>query len=338
MKIATIAAVALSLSLQMSAQQAWTPEKIWSLPDVPPGPYTDHLAIDLEGSRLFVTPQSEKAVDVLDLKTGKVLRTIRDFGNPHSVLYQAGTNRLFVADGGKGALDVFDGRDYHLLKSIVLLEDADGFAYDPRTKYLYVNNGGEGAGKQYEMISIIDTNTLKVVGEIPLDTDKLEATHINPSLNLIYANLPDKDAVGVIDMKTRKQRSLWSLGEAHYPIAMAADDDRGLLFVGTRDTDVRGSIVVMDAKTGDLKARLPIGGWVDQVDWDPDRKRIYATCGTGQVFTFQRMEDGTFKALLSTDTAVMAKTSLFVPSLKQLFVAVPHLGDSDYRVMIFSIP
>lgn len=338
MKIGNLALAVAMMGAIASAQQPLLHEKTWALTEVPAGPYTDHLAINLQDSQLFVTPQAEKAVDVLDLKTGKVLKSIKDFGNPHSVLYQPESKRLFVADGGKGALDVFEGPDYHLVKTISLLEDADGFSYDPRTKYLYVNNGGEGAGKPYELITIVDTASLNIAGEIRLDTDKLEATHISAERDVLYADLPDKNAVAVIDLKSRKVKALWPLGEARYPMAMAADDEHKLLFIGTRDTDVRGSIVVMDAATGKLRGRLPIGGWVDQLDWDKDRKRIYATCGTGQIFTYQSKPDGTYKALQPTDTAVMAKTSLFVPSLNRMFVAVPHLGDSDYRVMIFTAP
>src|ERR1700676_2135834 len=66
------------------------------MPEVPAGTYTDHMALDVDGRRLFTTPQANKAVDVLDLATGKVLRTIRGFGNPHAILYRPDLNRLFA--------------------------------------------------------------------------------------------------------------------------------------------------------------------------------------------------------------------------------------------------
>ena len=77
------------------------------MPEVPAGPYADHMALDLKGRRLFTTPQANKAVDVLDLAAGKVLRTIRGFGNPHAILFRDDRNRLFVTDGD-GALVILD--------------------------------------------------------------------------------------------------------------------------------------------------------------------------------------------------------------------------------------
>src|ERR1035441_5467880 len=86
-------------------QQPLTLVQSIEMPEVPAGPYADHMALDLKGQRLFATPQANKAVDVLDLQSGKVLHTIPGFGNPHAVLYREDRNRLFVTDGGIGALD-----------------------------------------------------------------------------------------------------------------------------------------------------------------------------------------------------------------------------------------
>lgn len=42
------------------------PVETIDLPDVPEGPYTDHLCIDIKGHRLFTTMQAQKAVAVVD--------------------------------------------------------------------------------------------------------------------------------------------------------------------------------------------------------------------------------------------------------------------------------
>lgn len=306
------------------------------MPEVPQGPYSDHLAVDLAEHRLFATPQAAKSVDVLDFQTGKVLKSIPGFGNPHSVFCAADLHRLFVADGGDGSLKVFDSKDYHLIKRIALLADADGIAYDKRTKYLYVNNGGEGAGKAYSLISIIDTVSLEVKGEIRVDADKLEATQIDPDAPRMFANLPGKNEIAVIDLNTRRIVATWSVAPGKSNMALAYDPVLHRLYVGCRDTEVRGQIVVLDANNGKRITSLPIGGWTDQIEWDAARKRLYTSCGTGQVFTYQLESGGTYRELPPVDTAILAKTSLFIPSLDRLYVSVPHLADFDARVMIFA--
>ena len=97
------AAVLLACSLSLGASQASAAdgplvlETSMTIPGVPVGPYSDHLAIDLVGKRLFATPQAAKAVAVLDLKNGRVLKMISGIGNPHGIFYSPTMKRLFVA-------------------------------------------------------------------------------------------------------------------------------------------------------------------------------------------------------------------------------------------------
>jgi len=318
-----------------SAQQPLTLVQSIELPEVPAGPYADHMALDLKGQRLFTTPQANKAVDVLDLKAGTVLFTIQGFGNPHATFYRADRNRLFVTDGGVGSLRIFDATTYREIKSIKLELDADGIGYDAETGYLYVTNGGEAAGKDYSLISIIDTSREERIGDIRVEAPGLEAMVIDHAAGRLYINLPESSSIAVIDLNQRAVIATWPLKKGKKNMAVAHDAERHRLYVGCRDTEVRGSIVVVDSDTGKELDRLPIGGWVDSVFYDPGKGRIYASTGVGEVFTFKLEPNGGFKALEPVDTAVMAKTSLYSAELDRLFVAVPHLGGTTAKILVF---
>ena len=317
------------------AQQPLTLVQSIELPEVPAGPYADHMALDLKGQRLFTTPQANKAVDVLDLQSGKVLRTIPGFGNPHAVFYREDRNRLFVTDGGLGALRVFDATSYHELKSIKLELNADGIGYDAETGYLYVSNGGDEAGKNYSLISIIDTTREEKIGDIRVDASGLEAMVIDHVGGRLYIDLPKSNSIAVIDLNKRTVIATWPLTKGKKNMALAYDAKRHQLYVGCRDTDVRGSIVVVDTETGKEEQRLPIGGWVDSIFYHAPTERIYASSGVGEVYTYERLQNGSYKLLDLTDTAVLAKTSLFSAELNRLFVAVPHLGGTSAKVLVF---
>jgi DNA-binding beta-propeller fold protein YncE len=319
------------------AQQALTLVQTIEMPEVPAGPYADHMALDLKGQRLFATPQANKAVDVLDLKTGKVLHTIAGFGNPHAILYRGDRNRLFVTDGGVGALRIFDATTYSEVASIKLELDADAIIYDEETGYLYVTNGGEAAGKPYSLISIIDTNREEKIGDIRVEANVLEAMTIDHARGRLYVNIPEKSAIAVINLKKKEVVATWLLTKGKKNMAAALDTAQNRLFVGCRDTDVRGSIVVVDTETGKELERLPIGGWVDSVFYAPEKRRIYASSGVGEVFTYERAADGSYKALDPADTAVMAKTAFYSAELDRLFVAVPHLGGTTSKVLVFKL-
>jgi DNA-binding beta-propeller fold protein YncE len=319
----------------VQAQQPFTFVQSIEMPEVPPGPYTDHMALDLKGQRLFTTPQANKAVDVLDLRSGKVLRTITGFGNPHAILYRQDRNRLFVTDGGAGDLKIFDATTYQLLKSIKLEPDADGIGYDAKTGYLYVSNGGDEAGKEYSLVSIIDTAREEKIGDIRVDAPGLEAMAIDPGKDRIYINLPESSAIAIIDPQKKAVVSTWHLTMGRHNMAFALDAKHNRLYVGCRDTDVRGSIIVIDTETGKELNRLPIGGWVDSMFYDPQTRRIYASSGVGEVYTYQEQTEGAYQQLEPTDTAVMAKTALYSPEMHRLFVSVPHLGGTKAKILIF---
>lgn len=328
-------AASLLVACSALAQQPLTLVQSIELPEVPAGPYADHMALDLTGQRLFTTPQANKAVDVLDLKAGKVLHTISGFGNPHAVFYRGDRNRLFVTDGGFGSLRIFDATTYREVKSIKLELDADGIGYDEQTGYLYVSNGGDAAGKNYSLISIIDTAREEKIGDIRVEAPGLEAMTFDHAKGRLYINLPESNSIAVIDLKERAVIATWQLTKGKKNMAFARDAEHHRLFVGCRDTDVRGSIVVVDTETGKELDRLPIGGWVDSLFYDSAKGRIYASTGVGEVFTYHSQPDGSYKQLEPVDTAVLAKTALYSSELDRLFVAVPHLGGTTAKILEF---
>jgi DNA-binding beta-propeller fold protein YncE len=307
-----------------------------TIPAVPPGPYSDYLFIDLNGGRLFATPQAAQAVAVLDLKDGRVLKMISGVGNPHGLFYSPTQQRLFVADGAKGAVLVFSGKDYSLIKTIPVARGADWLIYDPQSKLIYVNNGGEDAGMDHSLISAVDPVRMEKVADIPIATRALEASAVDSGKQLLYVNLVDEAAVAVVDLKTRRPVSRWKLpAGVHDNIAMALDSAHGRLYVASRDSELHGSLIVLDTDNGRAVAKLPIGGWADGISIDQKRQRIYVSAGVGHIDTYSIGPHDVYRRLAAIDTAVLAKTSLYSSELDRLYVSVPHLGDAMARILIF---
>ena len=303
--------------------------------DVPVGPYTDHLAVDVKGQRIFATPQARKSVQVFDLNSGRFLHEIAGLGNPHAVLYRGDLERIYVVDGEPGLVRIYDGRDYHSLQTVSLLADADALGYDPATKLAYVTNGGRGAKLDYTVLSAVDTGTGEHIGDIKVSTGVLEALAIESSTSKIYINLPRDNQVAVLDRDKRTVITTWPLTRGKKNMAIALDEGRHRLFVGCRNSDMSGTIVVIDTQTGKEIDSLPIGGWVDYLAWDPFSNRIYASCGTGYVYVFQARDPDHYDLAGKAETAVMAKTALLVPELHRLFVGVPHIGGTSAKILVF---
>jgi hypothetical protein len=74
-------------------------------------------------------------------------------------------------------------------------------------------------------------------------------------------------------------------------------------------------------ETGKVVNELGICGDSDDVFVDAKRKRLYVGCGAGYVEVIDA--SASYKRLARISTATGARTSLFVPELDRLFLAVP---------------
>jgi DNA-binding beta-propeller fold protein YncE len=335
---ATLLACCLSVGAPQasSADAPLVLEKSWTIPDVPVGPYSDHLSIDLVGGRLFASPQAAKAIAVLDLRDGRVLKMM-PVGNPHGLFFSPTLKRLFVTDGASGDVKVFSSEDYSLVKTIPLALGADALADDPHSQFIYVNNGGEHARMDHALISVVDTVRMEKVADIAIATrGDLEAAVVDSGKQLLYVNLFDDSAIAVVDLSKRQQVGTWKLPSGiHFNIGIAVDTAHSRLYVVSRDSEMHGSIIVLDTATGRPVATLPIGGWADGVFVDQKRQRIYVSAGVGQIESYTIEANDGYRRQATVDTAVLAKTSLYSSELDRLYVSVPHLGSTEAQIMVF---
>src|SRR6266481_6093329 len=281
----------------------------------------DHFGIDLKGGRLFATPEGYHAVVVFDLRTGKLIHKIDGIGKPHAVLYREDLNRIYVTDGDAGDLKIFDGTTYGLVSSVKLLEDADSIGYDPATKYLYIDNGGGDVHQTYSMLSVVDTTAGKKLIDIKVDGDTLEAMVLEKGSSRIFVNNKAKSQVDVIDREKRTLLASWPITLAKTNVAIAYDEANHRLFVACRS----GGIVVLDTQSGKEITALPITKGVDDLVFDPIKKRLYASCD-GHVDIYKQRSPDDYQSLGKVSTGALARTALLVPQLNRYFVAVPQHG------------
>jgi DNA-binding beta-propeller fold protein YncE len=293
----------------------------------------DHLTPDLKGNRLFVVPEDNKSVEVYDIRSGKFIHSIKGIGVGHSVVYRADIDRIFVTDGSEGALHIFNGTSYTHLKTVKLLTDADATAYDPATHYLYIANGGLDAKLNYGLLSIVDTTTGKRVGDIKIDSNRLEAMTLEKSGPRLFLNATEKNAIAVIDRKKQAVVAMWPATGCHVNAGVAIDESHHRLFVACRD----GNLVVLDSDNGKVLQVLPISTGVDDMIYDPASQRIYVACGEGFVNVYHQIDADHYQSIGKIPTGPLGKTGLLVPELKKYFVAVPPHGSASAEVLVFAV-
>jgi DNA-binding beta-propeller fold protein YncE len=269
----------------------------------------DHLGIDVKRQRLFVAELGNDSLGVVDLASGKV-RTIAGFSEPQGVAYVASADSVYLANGGDGSVRVLRGDDLAPVGRIELGDDADNVRVDASRNHVLVGYGN-GA------IAVIDSRSRTKTADIRLKGHP-ESFRLDPTGTRIFINVPDARAIEVTDLVAGTSRSLSTPGAgSNFP--MAIDQDAHRVLVVFRSPPI---LMALSTEDGHVVAKTATCGDADDVFVDDKRRRVYVTCGDGVVDVFVADADG-YRRIARVPTVSGARTSLFVPELDRLFVAVP---------------
>jgi DNA-binding beta-propeller fold protein YncE len=284
----------------------------------------DHMAVDLKGQRLFIAALGNNTAEVLDLRTGKRIRTITGLHEPQGVGFVPDFNKIFVANGKGGACDIFDAASFKLVKSVKFSDDADNIRYDAAARRVYVGYGSGGVG-------IIDAATGDQLGAIKLEGHP-ESFQLEKSGPRLFANIPTSQKIVVVDREKRATITAWPTAGATANFPMALDETHHRLFVGFRKP---AKLVVFDTESGKAVATLDSAGDADDIFYDNSHQRIYISGGEGFLSIFQQDDADHYRAMTKIPTAMGARTSLFVPELSRFYLAVPHRGAQTAEVRVY---
>src|SRR5215469_17169045 len=174
----------------------------------------DHMDVDVKGKRLFVAGLENGTLEVVDLQSGKWMRSIPGFKKPQGALFVPELNKLFVASGDDGMLRVFRGDTLDLLDPIQLAPGPNRVVYEPRSKLVYVGYGGKDAGKDHGEVGIIDAKNDKHFGDIKVVAHPSELL-LDKSGTTLFVLVSVADRIQVIDASKRQVLSTWQVSSQH---------------------------------------------------------------------------------------------------------------------------
>jgi len=284
----------------------------------------DHLAVDVRNQRLFLAALGNNTLEVIDLKSGKVIHSVRGLNEPQGIAFIPEANLVWVANGGDGDCKAFAADTLAPLRNAKFSSDADNLRYDAATKLLYV---GYGAGA----IGIFEALTGKIIGDIKLPAHP-EAFALEQSGPRIFVNLPNAKQVAVIDRQKRAVIARWPVTQAAANYPMSLDEANHRLFIGCRQP---ARILVLDTGSGKMVTEFECAGDTDDVFYDVKNKRVYVSGGEGFISVVAQLDADRYQSITKMPTAAGARTSLFVPALGRLYLAVPHRGKQAAEVRAY---
>ena len=224
-------------------------------------------------------------------------------------------------------MEIFDGSTYKPLHTVQFADDADNLRYDAPARRLFV---GYGAGA----LGIIDPETGKHSGDIML-TGHPESFQLETGGRRIFVNVPDAKHVAVLDRQRDESITNWALPQAKANFPMSLDEAHQRLFVGCRKP---GTLVVFDTASEKPVTSIDTVGDADDLFYDASRRRIYVSGGDGTLDVIAQDDPDHYTRIARLTTALGARTSLFVPELERLYLAVPHRGNQPAEIRVFGTP
>jgi DNA-binding beta-propeller fold protein YncE len=270
----------------------------------------DYAFIDQENHILYASHGT--AVNVVDLKTEKVIATISDMKGVHGIAVVNELNRGFISDGKGNAVVAFDTKTFKIIKAIPITgTDADGIIYDPFSKKIFAFEGDSHA------VVIVDPQELKQVGKIDLGGGPEFA--VSDGQGMVYNNLEDKSSLNVIDVKTMTLVKNYPLAPCGGPTGLAIDKENQRLFTVCRENK---GMSVIDMATGKIVQTLPIGAGVDAVAYDAANKLVIASNGDGTASVFKQNSADSYSLVQTLTTQYRAKTMALDLSTHKLYFPV----------------
>lgn len=286
----------------------------------------DHLSADVRSQHLFLSALGNNTVEVVDVAAGKHLASLPGMHEPQGIGFAPDFHKFYVANGKDGKVRIFDSVTFKPAGEVDFGEDADNVRWDAAHKLIWV-------GYQDGVLGALDPATGKRQANIYLDAHP-ESFQLEKAGSRIFINAPDAREIEVVDRNRKVVLTKWAVTDPTANFPMALDEANHRLFAGCRKP---ARVLVLDMETGKQVALFPCPGDTDDLFFDMARKRLYVAGGEGYLEAFQQTSPDQYQSLGKIATASGARTGLFVPEWNRFCLAVPHRGNQQAEIRIYTV-
>ncbi|MBU6444431.1 MAG: PQQ-binding-like beta-propeller repeat protein [Alphaproteobacteria bacterium] len=284
----------------------------------------DYLHYDAASGRVYVSHGSE--VTVVDGQTGKIIGSITGMpGGTHGIAISHATGQGFTDDGRAGEAVAFNLKTLKVTKRIKAEPDADGIVYDPSSRHVFVIDGDSGA------LTVVDPRTDEVVATVHVGAP-LEFGVSGHNGKLYVNGVRDHDIVR-IDTRTNTVDAHWAMPGCEHPRGLAIDRQHHRLF----STCANGRMVVLNAASGAVVARLPIDKGSDAARFDPRLHFALSSNFSGTLSVIREDSPDKYTVLSTVKTEMSARTLGLDAKTGRIFLLAadikvnPAASPKDYR-------
>ena len=279
-------------------------------------PSFDLLTLDSRVGRLYVAHSSMDAMDIVDIKTNKVVSSVLGLRKIHAIALTSDPNIVFSSDPADGMVGVVDVAQRKVLKYIDTGPQPDAIAYDPTNDLVVV------ALASTNTVKLIDPHTYAIVATIALPGTP-ELMDIDPTGGRAFLAINSKDEVIIIDVKARQITTTFKGCDIQIPTGVAYDPDQQRLYVASRPGNNR-ELNVIDTLLDRCLGVVDIGFGTDQLAFNRHNHHVYAANGGSKNLSV--IDAVALKPLGVVGTGPIAKSVAVDPTTDLVYALVGRAG------------
>ncbi|MBU6410244.1 MAG: hypothetical protein KGR98_07640 [Verrucomicrobia bacterium] len=264
-----------SLALSAPAQTAQTGQMApltAGKPVLLPGTHGgfDFIQVDQRARRLLLAHEGNKTLDVVDLASGKFLKSVPT-GTCQDTSVDRKNGNYYVSGNDPGRLVIVNAKDLTVTGEVPVPTHTDLNAFDPATGQVHLCN--DTAAEEW----VIDPAARKIVTTIHFDGRGLEGVILDRRHGLMFQAVTGSNTIAVIDAASNAVVHAWSLAPDKGPHGIALAGRNGLLVACNK------ALLLLDRSTGKILARAEIAPRVDEIAYDARLHLAYCASGQGEI-------------------------------------------------------
>jgi YVTN family beta-propeller protein len=252
----------------------------------------DYIAVN--NDKIYVSHGDQ--VNILSETNGDSLGVIPNTNGVHRIAFDNEAGIGFTSNGRTNTVTIFDLKTNQVIDTVATIgKNPDAIMFEPYTKTVITCNG------RSNNLSVIDPIQKKVIKTIDVGGKPEKAT--SDGQGRLFVNIEDKNEIVEIDLKNYEVLNHWSLNGGDGPTGLVYDVETKRLFASCEK-----QLIVVDATSGKIIDKLPIGEGADGVAFDKKNKIIFTSNGEGTITAIKENSANSFAVLGNYPTKKGART------------------------------
>jgi DNA-binding beta-propeller fold protein YncE len=253
----------------------------------PPGKRFDYLTIDPDDHYLISTHLAAQQTYVIDLRTNRVVATVKDTPGAEGVEYVPELKKFYTSNAGDNTIGVVDMKSMKVIKKLPTERKPDGSAYAAPFHKLYVSD------ERGKAEAVVDVTTDQIVKTLHFESET-GMPQYDPVARKVCVNLQDQNILAVIDPATDSVVGRYPVGRCEGNHGMTLDPEHHRAFLSCEGNEV---MTVFDLDKHEPIAFLPMANGPDVIKFDPGLGRIYVACYSGAISVFHEDDANHYRKL-----------------------------------------